>query len=121
MKHITSQILVANEQNVAATKTWDFDVPLEAAGVIAEVQTSDPQTTPSFTFSLGDVWDNGSLTNLITTAAVTTATVTRLGAVPGVVAVTNVFANEPVCGKMRFTATRSAGTMDLRVILHFFG
>jgi len=122
MKHI-GQVVLVNHEPVAETRSWDFDLPPQAEGVIVEIQTSNGANgpvPPSFVFSLGNVWENGAATPLVATAAIHEDTVSRIGIMPGLLAESSLFTREPTCGMVRFTAFRYHGSFDLHVIAHFF-
>ena len=120
MKRLKSTILEAGIVGLAATKNYDFDVPAGASGVYIEVKSSNPSSM-SFTYSLQQLFEDGTARTLVTSAAVSTAVTTAVAAVPGVTAVANVIANDVMLPKARLALTRSTGSADFRIIVHFYG
>ena len=105
---------------VAASGTVDFETNFAAAGVVLYVVTANVAAA-NFNFGLAARTPDGNVVTLVTSAAVTTNTTIRVAALPGVVAVANVIANEPIPGLARFVYTRNAGAADLDVYAAFFG
>lgn len=104
---------------LAATDTYDFDMPAGATGVLVEVKTAS-HSSLNGTVSVGHLWEDDTTTALITSGAITGNTVTRVAVLPGVVAQANIIANEAMGPRGRFTYTRTAGSATFTVTLHFF-
>jgi len=113
MQVVGIEEILPQTDDSAATFSVDF-VTRDCAGVEVYVTTSDKKVSPTWDFSLSALTPAGGVVQKITAQVDDSNTTIRLAILPGVVAVANVIANDVVPGKVRFTATKTDGTYDLR-------
>jgi hypothetical protein len=112
--------ILATSVGLAANLNVDFVLPKGASGVEVYIVSANPSTM-SFTFGLAGIGPDGTVQAAkITSAAVSTATTTRIAVVPGIAAAANVSANDVMPGKARLVITRSTGSADISAYAVYF-